>query len=287
MESGYAAFGGLKMAYIKSGEGKKALLCFHGFGRRAEDFLYFSDLLDQEYCMYSFYFFHHGRSEYPGDRIEKNTLRPEELDLLIRTFLREHNIERFSVMGYSMGGKIALSLLKEFHRQMDELYLLAPDGIKTNFWYRFTSRNRFGTFLYRRILHNPEPLFRAIGVLRFLRLISDKLARFVKSNLETREKRELVYKVWLTLREIDPPPRQSAALLKEGNVTTFLIYGRYDQVILSASGKKFASKAGNNTYFAESECGHNMFNENTRVVLQNLLRKKASLQLSNKIPDQG
>ena len=127
----------LALEYLTFGKGSNIILAFHGFGRKAEDFLLFEKILEEKYTVISFNFFHHGNSSYPNDRIEKNTLSVEELNDFFEYFLKEKNISRFSLMGYSMGGKICLSLLEKFANRIDDIFLFAPDGIKINFWYGF------------------------------------------------------------------------------------------------------------------------------------------------------
>jgi pimeloyl-ACP methyl ester carboxylesterase len=265
--------GDLQLEYLRFGRGQEVLICFHGFGRKAEDFLFFREELEANYTVYSFNFFHHGNSQYPENRIEKDTFRKEELYELFANFLQQENIDRFSLMGYSMGGKISLELLHHFHSRIHGIFLLAPDGIKTNFWYRFTSRNKLGNMLYRKILKNPEPFFRLLNFIRKLRLVSDKIARFAKSNMETREKRELVFKVWMTLRHIEPSSKKSAELIRQNNIQCFLLFGKYDKVIVPKTGKWFAKKIANPSSMHEVECGHNMFNERTKIVLQEIVKR--------------
>jgi len=265
--------GDLELEYLCFGSGKEVLICFHGFGRKAEDFLFFREELESRFTVYSFNFFHHGNSAYPESRIEKNTIRKEELYDLFAEFLRQENISRFSMMGYSMGGKISLELLHHFHKQMDAIFLMAPDGIKTNFWYRFTSRNKLGNALYRRILKNPEPFFRLLNLIRKLRLVSDKIARFAKSNMDTAEKREMVFKVWMTLRHIEPSAKKSAELIRENKIHCFLLFGKYDKVIVPKIGMWFSKKIAQPNSMHEVECGHNMFNERTKILLQQLFER--------------
>ncbi|HAA00192.1 MAG TPA: hypothetical protein DCD96_00965 [Flavobacteriales bacterium] len=268
MESRSVESNGMSLEYFSFGNGPQVLLCFHGFGRRAEDFFYFREELEKNFTVYSFNVFHHGKSEYPGDRIERNTLRPDELKALISLFLDQHSIERFSLMGYSMGGKITLMLLHLFAERINHMYLLAPDGIVYNQWYRFTSKNRIGNSIYKSILRKPGFFFFILRLLRKTRLISDKFMRFVMANLDTRNKRELVYKVWMTLRNIDPSPSESSKIIRKLNLPVYLFYGKHDRIIKSSSGKSFASKAGDSVRFIEVECGHNLFTPDTKSCLK-------------------
>lgn len=261
----------MTLEYLTFGSGPKTILAFHGFGRNAEDFLLFDKALEKNYTVISFNFFHHGNSEYPKDRIEKNTLQAKELAEFFEDFLNQKKINRFSLMGYSMGGKICLSLVESLANRIDELFLFAPDGIKINFWYKFTSKNRIGNSIYRRILYHPKPFFRFLNFLRRIRLVTDKMQRFVHYNLETEEKRKLVYTVWMTLRYIEPNPKKCAALIRKNNIKTFLFFGKFDQIIKVKTGRYFAQLIQNPDALKVVECGHNMFMPNSVSALENTI----------------
>lgn len=271
MEKQIHSYKNYQLEFLQFGEGPKVILAFHGFGRKAEDFLLFEKLLHTEYTVYSFNFFHHGNSVYPKNRIEKDTLKKEELWGIIHSFLQAQKIERFSLMGYSMGGKICLSLIENFASQIDELFLFAPDGIKINFWYKFTSKNRIGNLIYKRILYHPTNFFRFLKFLKRIRLITDKMHRFVMYNLETEEKRKLVFTVWMTLRLIEPKPRKCAQLIQNNKIQCGLFFGKYDQIIKVKTGKWFSELIQQKESLHIVECGHNLYMPATVTELENFL----------------
>jgi len=258
------------LEYIRFGNGPETLLCFHGFARSMNDYLLFRDELEKKYTVYSFNFFHHGKSVYPENRIDKNTLTNGEMKELFSEFFNQKKIERFSLMGYSMGGKISFSLLQHFYERINEIFLMAPDGIKVNFWYSFTSKNRIGNKLYRFLLQKPEPFFRFMRAIKLYRLLSDKLYRFVLNNLESKEKRLLVYNVWLTLRQIEPDAKISAKLINENNIKCYLFFGKYDSVIPPRIGEYFVKMLNEKNLFVV-ETGHNLFKKEMREELKRFL----------------
>lgn len=263
--------GELGLEYISFGAGPKVLLAFHGFGRRAEDVLFFREELEKKYTVYSFNFFHHGKSEYPEQRIHSNTLHPEELCEMFKQFFDEKQISSFSLLGYSMGGKISLQLLHFFPEMVDSIFLLAPDGLKHNFWYDFTSRNKVGTSLYRRLKKKPDRFFSVLKFLQRSGLLKEKLYRFVMGNLDTPQKREMVYKVWMTMRLIRPSISESARLIKKLNIPAYLLFGKHDKVIPLKIGHRFNKKAGTTCLVIGVDCGHNMYTEQTKEKLQAIL----------------
>lgn len=237
------------------------MLAFHGFGQKPSVFDYFTPALGMTYTIYAFRFFHHGHSVYPTDRIHSNTLTPEELQDFFNSFLEEKQLHRISLMGFSMGGKIALCLLERFAPVTDRIFLLAPDGLAANWWYHFTSRHKLGNYLYRKIIEKPEPFFKLLKLLRTLRLMGAKRYRFVLQHLENRTKREQVYRVWMTLRHIRPEVRKSAALIRRNQIDCHLLMGRYDRIIPLRAGRRFCRLTGQAQHLHILECGHNLIGE--------------------------
>lgn len=254
------------LEFIRFGLGSEKLLCFHGFSRSMNDFILFQPELEKKYTIYSFHFFHHGKSIYPKNRIDRNTLTNGEMKEIFSAFFEQEKIDRFSLMGYSMGGKISFSLLHHFPDKINEMYLMAPDGIKVNFWYSFTSKNSVGNSLYRFLLKKPEPFFRFMRALRLYRLLGDKLYRFVLYNLETEERRQLVYNVWLTLRQIEPDAKISAQLINENKIKCYLFFGKFDSVIPPRIGEYFVEMLDEKHLFVV-ETGHNLFKKEMKADL--------------------
>lgn len=246
------------LEYRSTGSGQEILLCFHGFGQSLHAWDVFLPALEKKYTVYTFSFFHHGKSEYPKDRIDQNTLRPEELKEIFDAFFTEKNINRFSLMGYSMGAKISFQLLQFYGESINSITLFAPDGIYRNFWYTFTSKNKLGNILYKRIINDPENLFAVMKLFTHFGWLSDKLNRFVRGNLETREKRQQVYDVWMTMRHIDPSAKKSAETILINNISCTMIFGKYDKVITPGIGEKFNSMIQHKGKLILADTGHNL-----------------------------
>jgi pimeloyl-ACP methyl ester carboxylesterase len=49
--------------------------------------------------------------------------------------VRENLPAQYLLMGFSLDGRIALSVLELMPAGVSRLVLLAPDGLKINFWY--------------------------------------------------------------------------------------------------------------------------------------------------------
>jgi pimeloyl-ACP methyl ester carboxylesterase len=258
--------------------GKKALLAFHGFGKSYEDMEEFHFAFKETHTIYAFNFFHHGKSVYPSDRIRKNTLQPQEWNELMEGFLKQRGINRFSLFGFSMGGKLCFEMALHFTQRIEAMYLLAPDGLKNNFWYSMASNNRLGNYLYRGIIRNPAPFYGLMKTLRFTGMLNKKTERFARSNLTTREKRQLVHDVWMTLRHINPSMKNVGRIICTYQIPVFLVFGKYDRIIPSSLAKKLQEHCPSNLYVEVIDCGHNLIAPEAAQVIEKILQKNITGQ---------
>ncbi|MFM7726162.1 MAG: alpha/beta fold hydrolase, partial [Flavobacteriales bacterium] len=58
----------LTLEYLVEGSGPETIVCLHGFGREAEDFIAFSSLLKPNQRIVSINLFAHGNSSFPQER---------------------------------------------------------------------------------------------------------------------------------------------------------------------------------------------------------------------------
>ena len=264
----------LSIHYTKFGTGSTPLFAFHGFGRTGQDFELFKPYLKEKYTVYAFDLFLHGKSPFPENRIEENPVSETELKQLFDSFTQHQNITQFSLMGYSLGGKIALSLLQLFPNRIKEVYLLAPDGIVLNRWYNFTSRTIIGRVIYRHITEKPNGYFTLLNVLKQVGFIREKMHTFLLENMKTKEKRQLVYDIWLTFSLIKPNIEKIQEIIKHNNITCHLFFGKHDNIIKPKIGKDFAKQLPNHATLHLIDCGHVLIRERTGKIIQQLINNE-------------
>lgn len=278
MQQGYIESGELQLEYFKWPGGERIMLAFNGYGRDASEMALLHRELGDVYTVYAVNFFHHGKSVYPDKYIDKNTLQPDQWNQIIHSFLQKEKIEELDLFGYSMGGKLILTMLPEMNEKIGHLFLLAPDGLKENFWYRTTSRNKVGKGIYKRIIRKPEPFFKTMSALRRMRLLHPHLDRFVKFNLETEDKRKMVYNVWMTLRYFRPDLKKAGRTLSSKNISLDLFMGKYDKVIPPSLGKRLIRQTNAVSQLHVLECGHNLLAEKSLKEICALMRQRITGQ---------
>lgn len=255
----------VQLAYGKRGTGTKALLFFHGFGQDHHVFDELTDALSQDYTCYVFDLFFHGQSTWAKG---ESAIEKTEWKDLLTQFLEEHRIENFSVLGFSMGGKFALSCLELFPLRIESVFLLAPDGIKTNFWYSLATYPIAFRKLFKSMINHHERFHTVARMALRLGFIDKGILRFIESQMNTEEKRKRVYYSWVVFRHFQFNPEKLAHYINEQNISFTLIAGKYDKIITVANMKPFIDKL-KQVRFEVIEAGHNDLIRNAIPVIVN------------------
>jgi pimeloyl-ACP methyl ester carboxylesterase len=215
------------VSYQRFGNGPAVLLAFHGFGQSSEAFCLLEKAVGNQFTIFAIDLFFHGNSHYKANHLLTKALWQQ----LIRAFLRVHAIDRFSLMGFSLGGRFALATAEGFADQLDQLILIAPDGITYTFWYRLATRSRLGRSLFRYALRHL-PLLHTLGhTLTRLGLLNRTIMRFAEISLGTPQQRELVYQSWTQFRLIQPDLNMIANVLTDSNVRVHFFTGAFDRIV--------------------------------------------------------
>ena len=240
---------GLKVHYKETGpQAAPALLLMHGFGSSLQAWDDWSLKLEQKYRVI--------RLDLPGFGLTGASPAndySEEKDLAILThFADKLGLEKFSIIGHSMGGKMAWTLAATQPERVQALVLMAPDG--------FPEAKDIGTkpyevpavmglikyFLPKYLVRKSiEPAFAeadALSDARVNRYYDMLRAPGVRAAILERSN-QTIY--------TDPVPR-----LKAIKAPTLLIWGEQDQMIPSTNAKSYASVLSNSTTVLVPKLGH-------------------------------
>lgn len=215
------------------------MLAFHGFGLDFFHYMAFQEVLGKDYSIYSFDLFFHGRSFWP---YKDQPITKKLLNEIIKKFLKENEIKEFSLMGYSLGGKIVLSILENCHENIRELILIAPDGIKLNPWYiiatKFTPIRRF----FKSLITHPGRFHSVATMLNSLGLVNNSFYRFAESQMDTKEKRKRVYSTWVVFRKLKFNMNKIAEFINKNNINLIIFLGSHDRLVTRRHIKKLTNK---------------------------------------------
>jgi pimeloyl-ACP methyl ester carboxylesterase len=217
------------------GSGRQALLTFHGFSENGKSFFALEPSLGEKFTIYAFDLPYHGETKWN----EPSHFTTNDLIAVVRQFLTENKIDRFSVMGFSMGGKCALYIANSFPEKTDALFLLASDGIKTNKIYNVAVYPKWGRELFKTTIRHPRWFFFMINALYKLKILSPWLFKFTNNHMETKEKRQRLYNTWISMSEFNPDIKLVKEKINQFGIHVFLFFGKRDEVIKPEVGIAF------------------------------------------------
>ncbi len=233
------------------GKGKKNVLAFHGYGQDAEVYKLLAN--DQtDITLYSFDLFCHGSSAFPEN---ESPVTHNELKKLLEDFLQTTGIKSFQLIGFSMGGKYALSIAYNFPRMVSDLILVAPDGIKKDFWYQFATQLSLLRVVFKSVIDHPNFFNQTAKLLDWLNLVDGRVRKFAVNEMNTREKRSKVYFSWVYHRKLFTNIPELAALINSYSINVYFVLGKYDRIITPAYIVPL-QKLLKNYHMRELKCGH-------------------------------
>lgn len=254
-----------KLYFTKTGTGERTLIAFHGFGQSSQVFHELAASLSGSYTVYLVDIFFHGNSEWGSD---EQPLEKTFWNRLMKKFLDEQSIATFSALGFSMGGKFVLATLEAFPNRIKEIFLLAPDGIKTSMWYSLATYPVALRNLFKSMIKRPQR-FNAIATFALrIGLIDKGILRFVESQMDTEEKRKRVYYSWVVFRYLTFSMDRIATLFNQYNIELVMILGKFDKVITPKNMNALLHQVKNHQ-LEIPDTGHNGVIEASIKILKN------------------
>lgn len=248
----------IQLNYNIYGTGNKVLIAFHGFTKDSTDFEIFASILSKTYTIYAVDLFYHGKTKFNAKKI-KSFSNPE-LKEIISGFLQHINANKFSVLGYSMGGKIALFTLQNFYAQIENSFLLAPDGLKMNFWNWWVTKTKTGKYTYGYTIKKPQVVYNIAKIGASTKILPKKIEKFVEINFGRKGIRLKIYRVWQLYKNIEIDPEKINNLAEKNNSKILVFGGHKDPVIKLRFLKEFTRK--NQSFkLIELKAGHDLFKE--------------------------
>ncbi len=259
MKSHYITFKNSNVHYRQFGSGAKLLFCFHGYGRESDTFYILEKRLGSAFTIIAIDVPFHGRTEWKDEIV----LKPKYLQQFIRQIrsdLDKENI-KYSLLGFSMGGRIALHLAQLMPQEVERLILLAPDGLSFNFWRWMASETWVGNKLINYTIHNAAWVSYILRKAEDLHIIHRSLADFLGYYLHNEEHRINFYHRYISMQKFKPSLNKLKRLIKKYSITVKMLFGKYDNIIPYTDGEKF--KAGIEKFVSVKivDSGHHLLSE--------------------------
>jgi len=246
-----------KVHFHEYGTGDKPLLAFHGYGMTGKQFHVLKNSILTEYHVYGFDHFFHGDSTLDG-WTEQQILAGMPKAMLhayMDEWFRMHGRQKVSVMGYSIGANLALTLVEEYPDLIDEIILMAPDGLSVYNGFHFLVHQPIGKYFFHRVTKSKWLAPSLLKNLKKLRFIDDSLFHIAYNEIDTEQKRLDVYYTLNLIRLLKPDTNKIAALVNQYQIKCRLIFGKDDHLFPKSAAMPFINML-DNAEIHEVQLGH-------------------------------
>ncbi len=248
-----------KVSYYCFGNGPETAVCFHGYGENGTLYSFFEDYAGNAYSFFAIDLPFHGKTEWN----EGLTFTLEDLSQIIGGILNQKDgSNKFTLIGFSLGGRIALSYYEVHPERIKKIVLLAPDGLKVNSWYWLATQTKIGNRLFEYSMKNPGWFFALLKAMNKIGLVNASIFKFVNYYIGNKEARDLLYQRWTTLRKLKPHLEQIKQFIRKNKTATRLVYGKFDRIILPVRGEKFQKGVEEFCILTVINSGHQVVHEN-------------------------
>lgn len=236
---------------VKVGEGHQLFIGFHGFANNARYMLPLAKSLAKDSTFYAIDLPFHGESDW-----QHGHFTAPDIAEICQKIMEIEDCSLFSIVGFSMGGRIGIKLLEVIPQSIDKLYLISPDGFGTR-WIRHLEKI---PFKFRLKLANWDRI--DLALLKFTKFLEITGAinglphRFFKNHLNDIERRTRMFGSWVSLSHFSVKLRRIRKNLKRTGKEVMLIFDRNDPIISNKKAIKRMSRLKAYAHLVQTDGGH-------------------------------
>lgn len=259
-----------KIHYSHAGNGPKLLLCFHGYAESEQSFHFLQKYLPPDYQLIAIDLPYHGKTQWN----EGLRCSPADLLAIVNAIRARHRLQqaRITLMGFSMGGRMALSILQSIPAEIDKILLLAPDGLKVNLWYWLSTQTLIGNRLFHYTMKKPSWFFFLLNATNRLGILNQSVYKFTRHYIHDEGIRLQLYHRWTSLRHIKPNLPLIKEQIRQYAIEVQLFYGRYDRIIRHERGTKFRRGIERYCHLHLLDTGHQVLQEKNAAAICRFLK---------------
>jgi pimeloyl-ACP methyl ester carboxylesterase len=228
--------------YSILGNGPKVALAFHGFGQSNHVYQPLSEVLSDEYTIYSFDLFFHGKSAWNDLPVP---ISKSFLTSIIGVLIKEKGFDGITLIGFSIGCKYVITLTDSLREVVDKIILIAPDGLYANPWYSFFTSFWLTRMVFKYTIDHPKLFFSITGFMKKTNIVDKKLLKFAETQMDSREKRLRVYNSWVGFRNLNVSPSVLTDIINTKEIELEIYLASLDRVIEEKHLQKFLKATKN------------------------------------------
>lgn len=252
--------------YHQFGQGSKSLIAMHGFGQNGLMFEPIATAFAEKYTIYAFDFINHGKTEWNSSKPCTNEMWAEMLD----AFAKEKGIETYSLMGFSMGGKILLHSLPLIKTPVESIFPMAMDGVKLSFYHKPYLKKTLPHYLVKKLIFNAAWSLKLLPVLRKMSLISRQASDFMHYYFENERRRMRSYMVWKSMLYFLLPLEEIVEYIQNQQIKTYIFFGEKDKILSPKLAVQLHEMISDSKLHLVDE-GHFIVNESLNPIFRHIL----------------
>jgi pimeloyl-ACP methyl ester carboxylesterase len=223
----------MNLNYQKIGNSNKILLAFHGMGQDFSCFQNFAQTFENQYTTYLFDLPYHGKSGgINGNIYQENEVITKEIwKEYLEDFLQKNQIQNFSIIAFSMGGRFALATVEAFTERIEELILLAPDGITEDPKYILATRYGFTRKIFKYVVQNNVKYHAFADLLARTGIVHKNVVKFAKIMVDSPQKQEQIIRAWIGFHQLRFNIKKLSQLINNQSITVKIFMGKYDDLL--------------------------------------------------------
>lgn len=228
MSTGLFLYKKSPVSYHRFGNGPEILVAFHGFGQTSSDYLYFEDVLSEQFTVIAIDFFYHGQSLW----LEQKDFTEYDMKMIVLGIQRQEKLvgKRMSICSFSMGARMARALVRSFPSHIHYFILLSPPTFIFNRFLNFTTNNPLGLLVFRYFVKHNQQLLSWVEKLHALHILNKSVYLFSAKFIGKPWRLQKVYNTWYAQRKLTTNFRKFSALLNEHQIKTVLIASTNDHI---------------------------------------------------------
>jgi pimeloyl-ACP methyl ester carboxylesterase len=221
-------------------QGTRLCIMLHGYRDSAQTMLPLAhDFVEKGYEVVLFDLPLHGKTTFTNEFYTQENVA----DTLL--YLLEHNTKPFSLLGYSLGGRlvlVSLPFLAKANKTPDCLFLLAPAGCPQNPIHYYIEMPLFLKKAVQYIANRSNILLYLAFFLYKINFLGKFELAFAEKQLSNPEQRDLMFMWWQSLSFLLLDFDRINAVIKQKNITNIMFFGTKDTVLPANSAAFFSEK---------------------------------------------
>lgn len=229
-----------KLSYRVYSGGNDYLFVFHGYGQSADIFETFIHTVIADYTVIAIELFFHGNSEVLQQK--KTFISIEEWNELFGEILKQHAIEKFSILSFSIGSRFVFATLYAYASRIDRLALIAPDGFGNTFWFRLATSNVLCRLVFKLVLNYPFLIIYPARFLHVAGIIHGATSNFIQKSLQSPIERKRIYNTWVYFRKLNMHASTFVHTITVTSINVLFVTGKNDDLVAQDAIKKISDQ---------------------------------------------